>query len=235
MAVWASPPGLARDLAAGDANYLSLLDAADAYAAREGLDLPEEPAAGGWTCAVPGSPRSSGRPGLRSISAGCRSVRWTRVGRRCIGAASPRYLGCMSWGCLSVPPGVELHLWGGTAGGASGEAYCRAGVGTRPICAGRCCSVTGRDLPVCCRARQRGAADAEGRQALRQLPTQSRRSRVSRDALRVRSRPIAFRRTSPKHGYNSGVGRCWWPWRSSSSSCFAAVRSAVPKPCVNRS
>jgi putative flavoprotein involved in K+ transport len=38
-------PGLARDLAAGDANYLSLLDAADAYAAREGLDLPEEPAA----------------------------------------------------------------------------------------------------------------------------------------------------------------------------------------------
>ena len=38
-------PGLAGDLAAGDANYLSLLDAADAYAAREGLDLPEEPAA----------------------------------------------------------------------------------------------------------------------------------------------------------------------------------------------
>jgi putative flavoprotein involved in K+ transport len=38
-------PGLARDLAAGDANYLSLLDAADAYAAREGLDLPQEPAA----------------------------------------------------------------------------------------------------------------------------------------------------------------------------------------------
>ncbi len=38
-------PDLARDLAAGDANYLELLDAADAYAAREGLDLPEEPAA----------------------------------------------------------------------------------------------------------------------------------------------------------------------------------------------
>jgi putative flavoprotein involved in K+ transport len=37
--------GLARVLAAGDANYLSLLDAADAYAAREGLDLPEEPTA----------------------------------------------------------------------------------------------------------------------------------------------------------------------------------------------
>jgi putative flavoprotein involved in K+ transport len=38
-------PDLARDLAAGDANYLELLDAADAYAARVGLDLPEEPAA----------------------------------------------------------------------------------------------------------------------------------------------------------------------------------------------
>jgi putative flavoprotein involved in K+ transport len=38
-------PGLARDLAAGDANYLSLLDMADAYTAREGLDLPEEPSA----------------------------------------------------------------------------------------------------------------------------------------------------------------------------------------------
>jgi putative flavoprotein involved in K+ transport len=38
-------PGLARDLAAGDANYLAVLDAADAYAAREGLDLPEDKAA----------------------------------------------------------------------------------------------------------------------------------------------------------------------------------------------
>jgi putative flavoprotein involved in K+ transport len=36
---------LERDLAAGDANYLALLDAADGYVAREGLDLPEEPAA----------------------------------------------------------------------------------------------------------------------------------------------------------------------------------------------
>jgi putative flavoprotein involved in K+ transport len=38
-------PDLARNLAQGDASYLSLLDAADAYVAREGLDLPEEPAA----------------------------------------------------------------------------------------------------------------------------------------------------------------------------------------------
>ncbi len=38
-------PDLASNLAKGDASYLSLLDAADAYVAREGLDLPEEPAA----------------------------------------------------------------------------------------------------------------------------------------------------------------------------------------------
>lgn len=34
---------LQRNIAAGDANYLSLLDAADAYVAANGLDLPEEP------------------------------------------------------------------------------------------------------------------------------------------------------------------------------------------------
>jgi putative flavoprotein involved in K+ transport len=36
---------LAKNIAAGDADYLSVLDAADAYIAREGLDLPEEPEA----------------------------------------------------------------------------------------------------------------------------------------------------------------------------------------------
>ena len=36
---------LAVNLARGDENYLSLLDAADAYVARNGLDLPEEPEA----------------------------------------------------------------------------------------------------------------------------------------------------------------------------------------------
>jgi putative flavoprotein involved in K+ transport len=36
---------LAVNLAQGDENYLSLLDAADAYVARNGLDLPEEPEA----------------------------------------------------------------------------------------------------------------------------------------------------------------------------------------------
>ncbi|MEQ6292137.1 flavin-containing monooxygenase [Vogesella sp. GCM10023246] len=38
-------PDLAANVARGDANYLALLDAADAYIARNGLDLPEEPQA----------------------------------------------------------------------------------------------------------------------------------------------------------------------------------------------
>ena len=38
-------PDLADSLAYGDANYLSVLDEADAYVARNGLDLPEEPSA----------------------------------------------------------------------------------------------------------------------------------------------------------------------------------------------
>ena len=38
-------PDLARNIAQGDANYLSVLDEADAYVAREGLDLPLDPAA----------------------------------------------------------------------------------------------------------------------------------------------------------------------------------------------
>ena len=38
-------PDLADNLARGDANYLSVLDEADAYAARNGLDLPQEPEA----------------------------------------------------------------------------------------------------------------------------------------------------------------------------------------------
>jgi len=38
-------PDLADNLAQGDANHLSVLDEADAYVARNGLDLPEEPEA----------------------------------------------------------------------------------------------------------------------------------------------------------------------------------------------
>jgi putative flavoprotein involved in K+ transport len=36
-------PDLARNIAQGDAHYLSVLDAADAYVAKNGLGLPEEP------------------------------------------------------------------------------------------------------------------------------------------------------------------------------------------------
>jgi len=43
--VMAFAPDLAGNIAKGDANYLSVLDEADAYVARNGLDLPEEPAA----------------------------------------------------------------------------------------------------------------------------------------------------------------------------------------------
>jgi putative flavoprotein involved in K+ transport len=38
-------PNLAENLARGDENYLALLDAADAYIERNGLDLPQEPEA----------------------------------------------------------------------------------------------------------------------------------------------------------------------------------------------
>jgi putative flavoprotein involved in K+ transport len=38
-------PDLADNIANGDANYLSVLDEADAFIARNGLDLPEEPEA----------------------------------------------------------------------------------------------------------------------------------------------------------------------------------------------
>ena len=38
-------PDLANTLAHGDASYLPLLDEADAFVARNGLDLPEEPEA----------------------------------------------------------------------------------------------------------------------------------------------------------------------------------------------
>lgn len=46
-------PDLVDNLARGDANYLSVLDEADAYAARNGLDLPEDPDA---RAVVPDSP-----------------------------------------------------------------------------------------------------------------------------------------------------------------------------------
>src|SRR5690606_2439670 len=38
-------PDLGKNIARGDANLMSLLDEADAYVARNGIDLPEEPEA----------------------------------------------------------------------------------------------------------------------------------------------------------------------------------------------
>ena len=51
--VLAFAPDLVDNLARGDANYLSVLDEADAYVARNGLDLPEDPDA---RAIVPDSP-----------------------------------------------------------------------------------------------------------------------------------------------------------------------------------
>ena len=65
---------LARNIASGDENYLSLLDAADAYIARNGLDLPEEPEAR----AIPADPSCLTEP-LRELDlqeAGVTSIVW---------------------------------------------------------------------------------------------------------------------------------------------------------------
>lgn len=67
-------PDLAVNLARGDENYLCLLDAADAYAVRNGLDLPEEPEA---RCILP-DPDCVTRPilTLDLVAAGVTSIVW---------------------------------------------------------------------------------------------------------------------------------------------------------------
>jgi putative flavoprotein involved in K+ transport len=65
---------LAANIARGDENYLSLLDAADAYAERNGLDLPQEPEAR----AIPADPECVTHP-LRELDlaeAGVTSIVW---------------------------------------------------------------------------------------------------------------------------------------------------------------
>jgi putative flavoprotein involved in K+ transport len=59
-------PGLAAALAAGDANYLSVLDEADAWVARNAADLPEEPQAR----VIPADPPEVTRPILSLDLAG---------------------------------------------------------------------------------------------------------------------------------------------------------------------
>jgi putative flavoprotein involved in K+ transport len=67
-------PDLAANIAAGDANYLSVLDEADAHVARMGLDLPEEPEAR----RVEPTPECVANPllSLDLASAGISSVIW---------------------------------------------------------------------------------------------------------------------------------------------------------------
>lgn len=67
-------PGLAANLASGDANYLSVLDEADAWVARNGLDLPEEPEAR----VIPPDPDCVTHPllSLDLAAAGITSIVW---------------------------------------------------------------------------------------------------------------------------------------------------------------
>ena len=92
---------LARNVAQGDANYLSVLDEADAFVARNGLDLAEEPEARiigpdpecmtdpirELNLATPVSQRLSGQRVFRLIMAGCRWMRLTRKASRSTSAA----------------------------------------------------------------------------------------------------------------------------------------------------
>ena len=67
-------PDLADSIARGDADYLSVLDEADAYARREGLDLPEEP---GARCFTPGLPGAAAAPlRLDLDDAGVTAIVW---------------------------------------------------------------------------------------------------------------------------------------------------------------
>jgi putative flavoprotein involved in K+ transport len=65
---------LAANIAQGDANYLSVLDEADAYVSRNGLDLPEEPGAR----IIGPDPRCVTEPirGLNLSDAGVTSIIW---------------------------------------------------------------------------------------------------------------------------------------------------------------
>jgi putative flavoprotein involved in K+ transport len=67
-------PGLAENLAYGDANYLSVLDEADAWVTRNGLDLPPEPQAR----IIPPDPDCVTRPilSLDLAAAGITSIVW---------------------------------------------------------------------------------------------------------------------------------------------------------------
>jgi putative flavoprotein involved in K+ transport len=67
-------PDLAQNIAAGDANYLSVLREADAYIAREGLDMPQEPEAH----IIPPDPTCLSHPilTLDLATAGIKTIIW---------------------------------------------------------------------------------------------------------------------------------------------------------------
>ncbi|VVD81519.1 FAD-dependent oxidoreductase [Pandoraea capi] len=67
-------PDLAENIARGDENYLSMLDAADAYAARNGLELPAEPEAR----VIPADPECLTHPlgELDLVNAGVTTILW---------------------------------------------------------------------------------------------------------------------------------------------------------------
>jgi len=67
-------PDLAENVAQGDANYLAVLDEADAYALHNGLDLPEEPDAR----VIGSDPECMTNPVLRLnlADAGVRTIIW---------------------------------------------------------------------------------------------------------------------------------------------------------------
>jgi putative flavoprotein involved in K+ transport len=67
-------PDLAQNIANGDANYLSVLKSADAYAAKTGLELPEEPEAH-WLAPDPGCVRDPLQE-LNLAAAGVTSIVW---------------------------------------------------------------------------------------------------------------------------------------------------------------
>ncbi len=105
-------PDLARNIARGDADYLSVLDAADAYVARNGLDLPEEPDARKVepdpACVVdPVRQLDLAEAGITSIvwaTGYALDFGWLKVdafdekGRPCISGAFRRCQGFTSWG-----------------------------------------------------------------------------------------------------------------------------------------
>ncbi|WP_244303193.1 flavin-containing monooxygenase [Leucobacter coleopterorum] len=115
---------LKENIRLGDENYLSLLAEADAYIAREGLDLPEEPEAHllgayptsatdpccRWILPPPASPRSCGLQDSTWTTAGYKSIRLMIAGDRCTSAGCLPFPGSTSWVTLAVAPRIDVYL-----------------------------------------------------------------------------------------------------------------------------